>query len=336
MNTLDEVTVYIRENCSRSPTLADLNRYAKLILNTCPASGKGVHYWLFQAARLFHKKPFRLKAEKICELLESATANCGRALEPHEIPDAVSNSDEESLIPPHLTVKPRESRPRGLPPPKGEIIEEAIRRSKLTLRDLIDASPLGGTERFQPLDALERLFPEKPLLCLAWDKYRDCVAVRWNDPRITRRRPYPPLMIPSPLLGKKGRTRGGKLSARALSNVGKRKYLVIEWDKNGEGRPYTVDEQVRLIWFLANSRWIEEIVMVLFSGKASLHSWVKVDQLDEKEIWAICCFARELGADPQAFGKAQLIRTPGAVRPETGKQQTVYYMKGESHEDARD
>src|SRR5438128_7913182 len=60
------------------------------VLRSCPAAGDGVNHWLFCAARKLHL--WKVGPDKIEELLEEATSDCGRYLKKDEIPRAVRNS----------------------------------------------------------------------------------------------------------------------------------------------------------------------------------------------------------------------------------------------------
>ena len=67
----------------------DYPQFLQDLLANCPDAGQGVHPWLFRVARYLHR--FHSAAE-IQSILETRVINCGRSLEPHEIPDAIANS----------------------------------------------------------------------------------------------------------------------------------------------------------------------------------------------------------------------------------------------------
>jgi hypothetical protein len=174
---------------------------------------------------------------------------------------------------------------------------------------------------FSPQQAFARVLPEKPLLCFVYDKHKPGgIATSWDDPALS---PFPPLMVANPILGKAAYTTSGRLSARALANVGVRQFLVLEFDSGSK------DAHAAIIWHLGH-RWRKhdvELRMVLDSGRRSLHSWFDVRHLNEKQIWQLCRYAYQLGADRATFGKAQLVRVPGAWRPEESKRQLVYFIR---------
>lgn len=67
----------------------DYPRFLCELLDSRPAAGQGVHGWLFRVSRYLHRYH---TPEQICVILNERLADCGRELEPHEIPDAVKNS----------------------------------------------------------------------------------------------------------------------------------------------------------------------------------------------------------------------------------------------------
>ena len=64
-------------------------RFLRELLCNCPQAGQGVHQWLFKVARYLHRYH---TPKEICAILQARTADCRRAIDPHEIVDAVSNS----------------------------------------------------------------------------------------------------------------------------------------------------------------------------------------------------------------------------------------------------
>src|ERR1700720_1019076 len=65
------------------------------ILQSCPMAGEGVNLWLFTAALKLRR--LKVEPERIEELLEETTWNCGRAIKPDEIERAVRNSHPDKL-----------------------------------------------------------------------------------------------------------------------------------------------------------------------------------------------------------------------------------------------
>jgi hypothetical protein len=296
--------------------LAEQERDLNLILASCPKKrGDGIHQWLFLVARTLHRFPFCLKSEFILRALVEATQDCERVIPKQEMLDAVNNSNPANR---ELSATYAQASGHALLPEGDLMLQQRIlSQRRIGLRALMAQSP--GRECFQwkPQDALSRLFSKGELLCFVYDKQRaGGIATTWNDPKLI---PFPPLMIPNPLLGKHALTSNGKQSERALANVGKRQYLVLEFD-NG-----TAGEQAAIIWYL-REQWSVGLVMVLSSGKRSLHAWWGVHHLESKAVWELCQDAYRVGACRSTFGKAQLVRVPNAKRPETGQCQRIYYF----------
>jgi hypothetical protein len=281
-----------------SYTIQDINTFCQMLMDTCPKAGGGVHQWLFEAARAFHRWPFHFKPNTIIRLLTTATEHCGRLVQQHEIVDAVSNSDPAS--PTHLG---NTSYTSALPVRLPEFRDAIIKAS--------EDPPVSPTKyaHLTSQKVLQWLFPDDPLLCFAKDKY-NAKAIRWSKLNGW----IPPLMVPSPLLGPAALTKEGRKSCRALANIGERLYLIIEFDE-GE-----LDDQAKLLWSL---RIRQRLVMIVYSGKKSLHGWFRLE--DKRLLKAFCDYAYQIGCDSATFGKQQLVRVPNAIRPETGKQQTVIY-----------
>lgn len=317
---------------ARQHKFLQLNQQARKLLSSCPKRpATGIHEWLFIAARILHRSPFFLKPEKIKELLGMATGDCGRVVSEHEIQDAVNHSDLD-FIPPQKSPHPRPSG-KGksrrkcaynspLPARRWDRREKIIKASTVNLFTLLRDSPIKCC-CFVPLACLPILYPDKPLLCFAWDIRHDDSST-WDNLGIKAPDDFPPLLVPTPLLGEWALTLDSKPSARALANIGKRRYLVIEFDSG------CLNDQAKLVYHLRDSQMASEsgigLVLIMFSGKKSLHSWWWVNHLDEKQIIKFFNYAYTLGADHATKGKQQLVRVPGAKRPDTGCWQQLYYL----------
>ena len=296
-------------------TLEEKNRELNRLLSTCPQSkGGGIHQWLFIVARFLHRLPYMFIPEAILQCLREATQNCERKVTEQELLDAVNNSNPDNI---RLKSSESGSGKRRLPSRCGLAKAKAITAGGINLQGLINCDG----EIFLPQYTLGLLFSDRPLQCFAYliDRPEGVIATTWDDASL---RPFPPLMVPNPLVGKWGYTTDGRPSERALSNVGKRRYLVLDFDEG------TKDEHVAILGYL-RQQWQKHqvpLVMVMDSGRRSLHGWFDVRHLDEPEIWTLCRQAYRLGADQATFGKQQLVRVPGAIRPKGNKRQQVYYF----------
>ena len=285
----------------------DLSRLAA----TCPArSGEGIHQWLFLVARFLYKFPFRERPEFAFEFLRAATRNCERRVPDREIMDAVINAHPEND---HFDrLEGYSPLPRRSATSLKRVLRQRINVTRVIAESPEDCKDL--STRF----LLRTLFPDNPLLCFVYDKEQ---PGGWAT-RPTWMRSFPPLMVPSALLGEAALTQSGRMSARALANIGPRRYLVLDFDEGDK------DDHATIIWHL-RKQWASAsvgLVMVLDSGKRSLHSWWNVRHLGEEVIGKLCRQACRLGADKATCGRAQLVRVPQARRPETKQWQTVYYF----------
>ena len=318
---LTDVIADLRRHPPRN--LDEANRELNRLLATCPREGDGVHQWIWDVARFLWREPFELKGETILRCLREGVKDCGRLVSEHEIVDAVKNSSPDRRFSGRTSVQPRPPQQGQLPEPDAEAISAIFRRKeiRLSLPGLISESPTNVQDR-EPEDLLSSLYRDNPLLCLVFDpeSSRGNIVYDMNDRKQFRR--FPPFMIPNPVLGSAALTLDGKLSARALANVGARRYLVLDFDSGSSC------EQATLIWHLKR-QWANQtgLVLVLYTAGRGLHAWFDVRHLSEEEIWKLRCEARRLGACLSTLqNKAQLVRVPNAIRPENGQRQRVYFF----------
>jgi hypothetical protein len=311
----------LRRHPPRHP--AEENRELNRLLSTCPkGKGEGIHPWLFRVAGFLQGFPFLLQPRFVLHCLREATRDCRRKVTEQELLDAVNNSNPAKAN--ALTPSGNGSGGGSLPLRDENYRAKAIKAGGINLAKLINCE----SEIFSPQFTLKLLYPDHPLLCFVYDKLKPggIATGYWNDPRL--RSAFPPLMVPNPLLAEWGYTKSipPTRSERALSNVGPRRYLILDFDSGSR------DEQAAIIWYL-RQQWQKQhvpLVMVLDSGRRSLHGWFDVRHLEEPEIWKLCRQAYRLRADDATFGKSQLVRVPGALRPDTGKLQRVYYYEGQN------
>jgi hypothetical protein len=140
-----------------------------------------------------------------------------------------------------------------------------------------------------------------------------------------------------------GLTQEGKQSGRCLDNLLHRRYLVLEFnfkpmDKQGSPTIWaplvnlwkahgmtTLDAQAALILRLMEHG---PLVMVTFSGSASLHAWFYCEREPEhvgSPIHRFMSGAATLGADTALYCPSQFARMPLGKR-QTGELQTVHYL----------
>ena len=255
-DALDDVIHDIARNSPQN--LDEKNRELNRLLATCPKnSGDGIHKWLYRMAWSLWRYPFMLSGEFIIECLVEATQGCDRDVTLREIEDAVENSAPDQPKRPGRGLGPNAKCDEGA-------LQKVWAQSKMSLAGIISASP-EECGNWTAEDTLSLLYEDDPQVCYSYKKERPGGLVTSSPVWLFR---PPPLMIPNPVLGEAAPTRAGRMSARALANVGARRYLVLDFDKG------TKDEQAKIIWHL-KEKWLTKcgLVMVLDSGKRSLHCW---------------------------------------------------------------
>ena len=315
-------------NNQRVPITESAMSKVQAILASCPIAGEGVNVWLFSAARKLHR--LGIEPHEIEELLEEATADCGRDMKGDEIERAVRNSH------PAILAKKAGPRRRAWPQRNYEQIE-AIGLSANTLVQLEEKSPvrLDSSENQAEL-VVGALFPGDPLLCAGLKRF---VLTRPRSewmPFLHKQQ----FIVPSAMTKRKGRTQDGTLSFRSLENVGPRQHLVIEFDfvarddnhrwtnaaptlqaLAAEGRT-TFDLCAAIHGHLAKLR---PLALVVHSGGKSLHGWYPCEGKSEEVMHRFMRYAVSLGADPATWTRIQLVRMPDGVR-ETGERQRIIYF----------
>jgi len=274
---------------------------AAQLLKPCPASGEGVHNWVFYAA---------------CSLIEAALSDveaeaeieAAMTREPNpasEITDALRSARGDHS----------RSRPRWSPVNPAAIAE--IVETGPTLLELISRSP--EPIQFVPQSRAEMfidtLFPGNPLLCVGRKNHF------YTDTRETFRGHLHAreLIVPSPMSAQMGRTKQGKMSYRSESNTGTRRFLVVEFDRG------TLDQQAALLWHLAGR--IAPLALVVFSGGKSLHGWFYCAGQREEKLERFFRYAASLGADTKTWSRCQFVRMPDGQRAD-GKTSDALKLAG--------
>lgn len=97
-------------------------------------------------------------------------------------------------------------------------------------------------------------------------------------------------------------------------NIGERLYIVIEFDKG------SANDQLALIGWLASYL---PLIMVVYSGHHSLHSWFACYGLTERKIKTFCTLAKQLGADQTTYVPSQWVRMPEGWNYKEHRRQRV-------------
>lgn len=297
------------------------------LLTSCPASGQGVHHWIWRAAVAL--RPF-LPPDEIKRMLQAASKNSGRDRS-QEIEDAVTNSQRP---PPDRRSGRGRIRRRTSPriaACSGTTVNDAFRRKivenggDISLLTRSSPTELPTDQRQIARFCLDKLYPGDPLLCVAPVPNRHFTA---RKKEIIKKPHLYSLIVPSPMSSVWGINKKGKRSQRCLDNTGPRIYLICEFDLVVDpSKPNLLDQEF-LAWAFSLGKTIPDIsaalimhlakaaplVAAIDSGGKSLHGWFNVEGWDEAEVARFMTVAIRLGADHHTLTKYQLVRMPGAVR----------------------
>ena len=208
------------------------------------------------------------------------------------------------------------SRRDGLPhAPVNQEAITALTRRYGGLAALRACSPSDPTA-YDSQSLIDALFPPEALLCLALDTAAS--AQTWPRERWRGIEETHALLVPSPMTATLGVNQQGQHSSRCLDNTGPRRFLVIEAD-HGD-----LDRQAAALLHLARREG--PLVMVVHSGGKSLHGWFYCEGQPEHRLRRFFKKALSLGADRATWTRCQLVRMPGAIRPDTGRRQEVLFL----------
>jgi hypothetical protein len=131
-----------------------------------------------------------------------------------------------------------------------------------------------------------------------------------------------PKIIPNPLTGKSAPKKSGEgTTLRGDACVSSYRLVVVEHDR------LPLADQLAF-WMAAPL----PVVALIFSGKRSVHGWVRVDCADsgewvrEVEQKLFPEYLTPMGFDPACRNASRLSRMPGHLRPDTGQMQRCLYL----------
>jgi hypothetical protein len=177
-----------------------LPQFVRELLASPPRRGHGLNLWFYRVARVLH--PFRDSAE-IIELLRAATA--GERVKPSEIERAVERSKATAWKP---GPTPQGATQASAWPKVNAEQREAAIASGAGLVDLWEISPVGFEDnKSHTEEIIDTLFPGDPLLCAGRSNYEFATRSRseWQGQLAAL-----PLIVPSPMTARVGRTQEGK------------------------------------------------------------------------------------------------------------------------------
>ena len=216
--------------------------------------------------------------------------------------------------------------------PNFELIE-AVAHTGNGLADLWEASPVrldSNAPRTDEIIAI--LFPRNPLLCCGWNRHRFDTRPRnrWYKLHDLQ------FIVPNPMTALVGLTKTGKLSAHALSNTGRRRFLIVEFDFD----PSNSAEEARLLARLGTEgRDIRDLcaalllhlaekaplALAVYSGGKSLHGWFYCAGIAEEKVVRFFHYAVLLGGDRANWNTSQFARMPDGLR-DNRRRQAVYFF----------
>jgi hypothetical protein len=110
--------------------------------------------------------------------------------------------------------------------PEFELIEAVAQRGN-GLVDLWEASPIRvDSNQAKTEEIIDSLFPGNPLLCCGWTRHQFDTRPRSRWYKLHNLQ----FIVPNPMTATVGLTKSRKLSGHALSNIGPRRFLIVEFD----------------------------------------------------------------------------------------------------------
>ena len=205
-----------------------------------------------------------------------------------------------------------------LPRYSADTAKSIASENPVSLEDLAALSPSPPPDT--PLEALGQLFRQDEMICVARRPDATSIATLQRyaafDPKFNGIQ----FIVPNPMIAKRGLTKSGKLSKRCADNTGKRRRLVLDFDKP------SAEIQPSLVAYLGDYCG-QDPELVLHSGGKSVHSWFRCDEWSPDDIRTFEEEAALVGADPALLGegrKCQLVRLPAGIR-DNKKRQPVHF-----------
>jgi hypothetical protein len=264
---------------TKTPTLKD-----------CPASGTGVHAWVFYAACTLVEADLGLADEKLADIIGFKMSRAPSP--PTEIEDALRSARREEREP-----------SQKWPSRNLKLIHKILQEPEWEVTPMAESAQ----------EALELLFPGDALLCIG----------RTSSNFSTKRRTAwtgwlgrNSLIVPSPMSAQQGQTKAGHMSEHSLANTGERHYLIVEFDWG------KIEGQLKLLRHLSRYGLL---VQVVHSGSKSAHGWFDVRGRSEVSNREFMVYAVSLGADPRMWLRSQFCRLPGGTRDD-GRAQKILYL----------
>jgi len=311
-------------------------------LENCPASGEGVHRWIYtMGLSLRHY----VEIDDACDIVHDYMTRSESP--PGEIWHSLANAYEAESdgFDHQMDRTPTTEELRD--PAKVERLYRSWKSKKTAMQTLEAVSnPIPDIA-----GVLNRLYADGEWICVGTANIDDR-GKKWGYTAYSVQKSYavanePQLwsqIVPNPMRMEKGHTKQGKESERTLENAALlRKYAVTDFDFTLEGKFGPFIQQVmaelelmpgpaiheiiaRLILDIATRHPSVPLLMVVDSGGKSLHAWWDIDGLDFG--WQREWFYETvpLGTDPTIFdSNNQFVRMPWGTREVTNIRQSVIF-----------
>ncbi len=290
-----------------------------LATHPCPDSGSGVHRWLLSVGLAALRRAVDADEAEAAIIAAMTRPPNSRT----EVRDALHKAGAVAFHGPPI------HRSRWPKPAVGTTAERYAalgrQRGVVELADVWERSPVRLHDDAPLTETIiSRLFRPDELLCCA--RGVEHAETRRSREFAGRLHEFTHL-VPSPMSAFTGLTQEGRKSCRCLANTGPRRFLVIEFDREA-----SLHRQAQLHFGLATHA---PLVLVVFSGKKSLHGWYFVEGWPDAEAHKLHRLAVACGADAATWTPCQLVRMPDAQRPDTGQRQGVYTWNPNHGEAAR-
>jgi hypothetical protein len=244
-------------------------------------------------------------------LLWQATADCGRIVQPHEIEDAVRNSDPDSGE--THTHNGNGTYIKKVPiPHSSEYLVDFAKRHRFSLGRLLRESLIRSPQSLRPTEILSDLLGEDATVCVGY-RVTESIALAVTDARLDD--PWLQFVVPARVKG--------KFRKRCNDQFEERSFLVLDFDQCDK------NAQSSFIWYLAHSRVFVDnqalLRMVVDTGGTGTHAWFDGAHLSPKIFLELFRKARKFGACKSTLTKCQWFRMPNAFRQLGWKQRVLYY-----------
>jgi hypothetical protein len=342
-------------------TTLTLPAFLDELLESCPTAGSGVNNWLYAVAKQLH---VHMDENEMFALLKAKTQGCGRVVAVAELRHQIRCAQAHAFQPkdPAAYTAARGTAPRvvsggvretdNLPPartwptPDYDAIRQIV-FSGCGLYDLWERSPARfDDDQCHTEEIIDVLFPGNPLLSCG--RSIPLGGGRLTYKSATRRREIwrghlagVPLITPNPMRKSIGITLEGNPSEHCRDGVGKRLYLIVEFDFSEYARDgVTLTQWASIVrdWHAAGITVADACAALhlhlaellpfaaaVSSGGKSLHGWYSCPGRTDSLLRSFMSYAVTLGADHALWKLEQFTRTPDGAR-ENGARQTCFYL----------